>query len=76
VGLKRTEDGLELVVTDGYRRTLVGLKRTVDLDADEPYSLQTDPCGVEADNDTERFSVLDGYRRTLVGLKPGRIRRQ
>ncbi len=54
----------------GYRRTLVGLKRTEqDGDVVRDSELQTNPSRVEAKSSVASMAYLMRYRRTLVGLK-------
>jgi len=49
VGLKRAAIRHHDPDADGFRRTLVGLKRRLLERADEADAFQTNPCGVEAD---------------------------
>ncbi len=59
-------------ITNGFRRTLVGLK----LDAathvlNLALEFQTNPRGVEATQTLPPTCTTSGFRRTLVGLKLG-----
>jgi len=59
-----------MLMTAGFRRTLVGLKPVQDVVRLLLGSFQTNPCGVEAAGAPVLELVDDGFRRTLVGLKP------
>ena len=57
----------------GFRRTLVGLKRTVVVDLDADQGFRRTLVGLKLVLALVVTVLVSGFRRTLVGLKRGQI---